>query len=54
LSFSSHDLSKTPSQYTIDYSPINKITFSNKDLDENKKKTIKNFSLGLIRNKEAL
>lgn len=54
MSFSSHDLSKTPSHHEMDYSPISKIIFSTKDLDDNKRLIIKAFSRGLIANKKVL
>ena len=54
LSFSSHDVTKTPSHYTINTDPIKNIRLNLKDLDQHQKQVISQFALGLIKYKKNI
>lgn len=54
LSFSSHDVTKTPSHYTINTNPIKNIRLNLKDLDQHQKQVISQFALGLIKYKKNI
>lgn len=54
LSFSSHDISKTPSYYTMNTDPIKKIVLNTASLDDHQIDVLRQYSQGLIRNKKAI
>ena len=54
LSFSSHDIRKTPSYHTINTNPIKQIILDTSNLDNHQKDVLRQYSQGIIKNKKAI